>query len=162
MRNRVFRINAVLPILVLCIFAMLAVAVTSEAAGAYKREQLRTEQNYSSRIISSYVTEKVRQADPGSVTIGTVGKQPALFIRSQVTGSGETGNQESTGLLTCIYQYDGELMEQTVRQGDPVSPSGGTAIAKARVFTPVEESPGLLKLVYVGEGDTVMATYVKF
>ena len=84
MRNRVFRINAVLPILVLCIFAMLAVAVTSEAAGAYKREQLRTEQNYSSRIISSYVTEKVRQADPGSVTIGTVGKQPALFIRQVV------------------------------------------------------------------------------
>ena len=79
-----------------------------------------------------------------------------------MTGSGETGNQESTGLLTCIYQYDGELMEQTVRQGDSISPSGGTAIAKAKVFTAVEESPGLLKLVYVGEGDTVMAAYVKF
>ena len=137
MKNRIFRINMVLPILLFCFFALLALWVASGSVGAYRSQQDKLQENYSSRIISAYVGEKVRQADPGSVTIGEVGDSQALVIA-----------QDGGRWSTYIYRYDGKLMEQYTESGAAVDPGGGTEIAGAGAFRLEMVNDSLLKIVY--------------
>lgn len=147
MKNRIFRINTILPILLFCLFALLALWVASGSVGAYRSQQAKLQDNYSSRIVSAYVGEKVRQAEPGSVSIGSVGDSQALVI-------GQDGGRWST----YIYRYDGKLMEQYTEAGAAVDPRGGTEIADAGTFRLEMVSDSLLKITYsTGSGGTEAA-----
>lgn len=137
MKNRIFRINIVLPIMLFCLFALLALWVASGSVGVYRSQQAKLQDNYSSRIISAYVGEKVRQADPGSVSIGNVGDSQALVIA-----------QDGSRWSTYIYRYDGKLMEQYTETGTAVDPRGGTEIAEAGEFRLEMVNDSLLKITY--------------
>jgi hypothetical protein len=141
MDNKTFRINTVLPILLFCAFALLALWVASTSVRTYRREQAAAQENESGRIISAYIEQKVRQADPGTVAIGQIGGRPALVIA-----------QKDGSWTTYIYQYCGQLMEQAVQPGTAANPEGGTAVAEAKTFKLKWVQDGLLQVTSAAPG----------
>lgn len=135
MDNKTFRINTVLPILLFCAFALLALWVASTSVRTYRREQAAAQENESGRIISAYIEQKVRQAEPGTVSIGTFGGRQALVVA-----------QSDGGWTTYIYRYGSRLMEQAVQRGAAADPAGGTEIAETKTFTLKMVKPNLLRV----------------
>ena len=147
MRNRSSGINTVLTILLFCIFALTALWTVSASVGIYRQDQAAAGANNSSRIITSYIREKVRQADPGTVSIGSIGGSRAIVIA-----------QPDGVYCTYIYQYGGRLMEQYVQSGAAAAPEGGTEIAEAGSLRFETVRDGIIKVTCsAGEGssDTV-------
>ncbi|RRF92446.1 MAG: DUF4860 domain-containing protein [Eubacteriaceae bacterium] len=141
MKKRTFSVNVILPILLFGAFALLAMGVAVRSVRAYKQEEAAAKENESARVISAYIRQKVRQADPGTVAIGQIGRRQALVI-AQTDGS----------WTTYIYQYRGQLMEQAVQPGAAAAPEGGTAIAEAKTFKLKWVSPGLLQVTSAALG----------
>lgn len=149
MKNREFRINIVLPVLLFFIFALAGLWVVTASLQIFRQEQEESGQNASSRILSDYVAEKIRQADPGTVSIGALGDSQALLLA-----------QKEEGIVVYIYLYEGQLMEQYVPDDADVHPEGGTEIAPAAVFRLETPREGLLKVTCSVDGGHMETDYV--
>ena len=149
MDNRTFRINSVLSILLFCAFALLALWVASTSVRTYRQEQAAAQQNESGRIISAYIGQKIRQADPGTVSIGTFGGRQALVI-AQADGS----------WTTYVYRYGSRLMEQAVQRGASADPAGGTEIAETKMFRLKMMKSNLLRVQFTPVGGRRETAYM--
>jgi hypothetical protein len=141
MKKRTFSVNVILSILLFGAFALLAMGVAVGSVRAYKQEETSAKENEFARIISAYIRQKVRQADPGTVAIGQIGGRPALVIA-----------QKDGSWTTYIYQYCGQLMEQAVQPGTAANPEGGTAVAEAKTFKLKWVQDGLLQVTSAAPG----------
>lgn len=149
MNNRTFRINSVLPILLFCAFALFALWVASTSVRTYRQEQAAAQENETGRMISAYIDQKIRQADPGTVSIGTFGGRQALVI-AQSDGS----------WTTYVYRCGSRMMEQAVQRGASADPAGGTEIAEVTTFQLKMVKPNLLQVRFTPLGGRVKTAYM--
>jgi len=123
-------LNFLLPFLIVCVFAISALLVTSSGLQVYYGIQQQTDAIYQTRTGISYLTTKLRQ----------VTGEDTLRIENNGLVIGQTINGQS--YETHIYLQDGVLRESFIRAGD--SPGMGTPITRAQGFTIANEAPGLI------------------
>ena len=103
------------------LFGLLAICgllVLILAADIYQDTTTMADENYESRTVLSYLTEKIHQNDNGTVTIGSVDGTDSLIIRQDYDGE---------EYCTYIFEEDGMLKELFVRSGTAVSTADGKA-----------------------------------
>ncbi|MDR0886811.1 MAG: DUF4860 domain-containing protein [Clostridiales Family XIII bacterium] len=118
-RNRKSSINMMFTIALLAVFAMSALFVATIGTQVFQVTQENMEDNYETRTSLVYISEKVKQH---------IGHEVSLekFEGSDVIKLTTTYDDQSYD--TCIYEYKGQLMEATVKTGDPIDPKFGVAI----------------------------------
>jgi hypothetical protein len=90
-------INIILTVTLLGVFALAALTVAVLGAHVYESSADLMKSNYDTRTSLIYLSEKVRQAGDGELSVGSVGKNDALLIDEEIEG--ETYH-------TYIYVYD--------------------------------------------------------
>lgn len=100
-------IDTMFVICLMFLFILCAVSVIGIGASIYKKNVEQMSDNYSHRICSAYVTEKVRQADEN----GAVFTQE-LFGKNVLVLQDKQGDDLYD---TYIYEYEGYLMELYIR-----------------------------------------------
>lgn len=120
-------VNILLPLALLLMFAVSAVAVVLFAARVYRSTVENSALNQESQTALAYVCEKVHSADSaGTIRVGTLEGSDALILEE--IRSGERYN-------TYIYMYNGELKELFVKAGASVPGSSGRTVAVLESFS---------------------------
>lgn len=100
-------IDGVFVVSLLLMFVISALSVIAIGASIYKKNVSLMSDNYSHRIASAYITEKVRQSDIyGAVYVRNMFGENVLVMKQDIGG---------TLYDTYIYEYDGYLMELFAR-----------------------------------------------
>lgn len=123
-------LNFLLPFLIVCVFAISALLVTSSGLEIYHGIQKQTDATYQTRTSVSYLTTKLRQVT-GADTLTVENNE--LVIGQAIGGQ---------DYETHIYLQDGVLRESFIKAGD--SRGTGTPITRAQGFTIETEAPGLI------------------
>jgi hypothetical protein len=129
------------------LFVLSALAVITIGANIYKKNVSAMSDNYSHRIASAYVTEKVRQADnQGRVYVEDLFDQHALVLQDEIDG---------VLYNTYIYSYDGYLMELYARADlKDIYPQSGQKILEITSFNVDYVSDSLLSVnLILKDGD---------
>ncbi len=132
-------IDAVFILCLMFLFVLSALAVITIGANIYKKNVSAMSDNYSHRIASAYVTEKVRQADnQGRVYVEDLFDQHALVLQDEIDG---------VLYNTYIYSYDGYLMELYARADlKDIYPQSGQKILEITSFNVGYVSDSLLSV----------------
>ena len=132
-------IDAVFILCLMFLFVLSALAVITIGANIYKKNVSAMSDNYSHRIASAYVTEKVRQADnQGRVYVKDLFDQHALVLQDEIDG---------VLYNTYIYSYDGYLMELYARADlKDIYPQSGQKILEITSFNVDYVSDSLLSV----------------
>lgn len=132
-------IDAVFILCLMFLFVLSALAVITIGANIYKKNVSTMSDNYSHRIASAYVTEKVRQADnQGRVYVEDLFDQHALVLQDEIDG---------VLYNTYIYSYDGYLMELYARADlKDIYPQSGQKILEITSFNVDYVSDSLLSV----------------
>lgn len=119
-------VNILLPVALLLLFAVSAMAVLLFATRAYRAIVEDSAGDDASRTALAYVSEKLhRQGSAGEVSLGAIEDRQALVLAQRF--GGEAYN-------TYIYEYDGTLRELFVRAGTEVFPAAGRAVMELEDF----------------------------
>ncbi|MBE5840466.1 MAG: DUF4860 domain-containing protein [Butyrivibrio sp.] len=140
-------IDAVFILCLMFLFVLSALAVITIGANIYKKNVSAMSDNYSHRIASAYVTEKVRQADnQGRVYVEDLFDQHALVLQDEIDG---------VLYNTYIYSYDGYLMELYARADlKDIYPQSGQKILEITSFNVDYVSDSLLSVnLILKDGD---------
>ena len=132
-------IDAVFILCLMFLFVLSALAVITIGANIYKKNVSAMSDNYSHRIASAYVTEKVRQAD----------NQGRVYVKDLFEGHALVLQDEIDGVLynTYIYSYDGYLMELYARADlKDIYPQSGQKILEITSFNVDYVSDSLLSV----------------
>ncbi len=130
-------VNIMLPVALLLMFAVSALAVLLFATRAYQSIVRNSAQNDASRIALSYVSEKLHRLDAsGKISLDTLEGQEVLALEQE---HGEDRYR------TYIYVYDGELKELFVKEGTSVSLSSGRTVLELERFDMESLGDGLLR-----------------
>ena len=127
------------------LFGLLAICgllVLILAADIYQDTTTMADENYESRTVLSYLTEKIHQNDNGTVTIGSVDGTDSLIIRQDYDGE---------EYCTYIFEEDGMLKELFVRSGTAVSTADGKAVIPVEDFKMEALENGLLHFSCMSE-----------
>lgn len=136
------------------LFGLLAICgllVLILAADIYQDTTTMADENYESRTVLSYLTEKIHQNDNGTVTIGSVDGTDSLIIRQDYDGE---------EYCTYIFEEDGMLKELFVRSGTAVSTADGKAVIPVEDFKMEALENGLLHFSCMSEEGRKMDTVV--
>ena len=110
-------IDGPLTLLVFGIFAICIVFMLLAGAGAYKRLSSRDMESYSERTCLQYIATKLRSVQsPDSVDVVDFGDGRALQLTESINGE---------DYMTCIYSYEGQLMELYCLKGIKAGPRSG-------------------------------------
>jgi len=130
-------VNIMLPVALLLMFAVSALAVLLFATRVYQSIVRNSAQDDASRIALSYVSEKLHRLDAaGKVSLDDLEGQPVLVLEQ------EHGQSRYN---TYIYIYDRELKELFVKEGTPVSLSSGRTVLEVERFDMESVADGLLR-----------------
>lgn len=139
-RNRRKTVSATQIIFTIALFAFFAagaILVILFGARVYKSTVDKSAENYSSRTLLSYVTEKIHQNDrAGRVSVRELDGIPALELDN---------SDADTPYTTYIYLYDGSVRELTAIDGTDIQPGAGTAVLEAEEFVPEDLGDGLFR-----------------
>ena len=136
------------------LFGLLAICgllVLILAADIYQDTTTMADENYESRTVLSYLTEKIHQNDNGTVTIGSVDGTDSLIIRQDYDGE---------EYCTYIFEEDGMLKELFVRSGTAASTADGKAVIPVEDFKMEALENGLLHFSCMSEDGRKMDTVV--
>ncbi len=122
-------------LLLLLLFTFSAMLIAVLGSSVYRLILDRTDHTQDSRLVSAYLTQKIRQLNSaGSLSVETRDGVPVLSLSEEVNGAKYD---------TLLYCMDGELRELLYPEdGDAVSLSAGTEIMPltSLSFTILEES----------------------
>ncbi|WP_075721605.1 DUF4860 domain-containing protein [Roseburia sp. 499] len=150
--NRKHVIDMIFPFSLFFVFAVSALLVTLLAANIYQGTTTRGEDNYESRTVLSYVTEKIHQGDErGGVSLGTFDGHDSIIIWQAY---GEQNYQ------TYIYEDEGVLRELFIQEGVPANAADGTEIMEVHDFQMEQLQSGLLRFSCTSEDGEEMSTIV--
>lgn len=146
-------IDSVFVLSLMLLFLISALSVIAIGAGIYQKNVTGMSENYSHRIASAYVTEKVRQHDSeGNIYVKELFDQNALVMQEEKNGSLYD---------TYIYEYDGSLMELYARDDlDNFYPQSGQKILDISSFDVKEDTPGLITVVITLEDGEDELVYI--
>jgi len=120
-------INIVLPLALLLVFAVCAVAVLLFAADVYSETVSASALNDSSRTAVSYISEKIHRCDENvAVSIGSFDGCDSILIMQEYEGR---------QLCTYIYRYGDSLMELVAQPEAGLSADFGTEICRVSDFS---------------------------
>ena len=146
-------IDSVFVICLMLLFVLSALSVIAIGAAIYKKNIASMSANNSHRIASSYITEKVRQADDkGQIYVKEIFGENALVLTKSVKG-----------ILynTYIYDYDGHLMELFARDDlQQFYPQSGQKILAVTSFDIEQVSDNLMNVEIVLEDGTRDFLYI--
>ena len=121
-----------------CVFALCALTLVTLGANVYQRTVDHMESNFESRTPTSYITQKVRQADwENGVYVTQFDGIEALLMKQTI---------QETEYYTYIYEYEGYLCELFTRADLDMSASAGNQIVPIRSFHVAKENPHLISL----------------
>lgn len=150
--NRKHVIDMVFPFALFFVFAASSLLVILLAANIYQGTTAMTENNYESRTVLSYVTEKIHQGDDnGGVSLDTFNGHDSIKIRQTY---GEQNYQ------TYIYEDEGVLRELFIREGVEASLADGREIMKVRDLQMEQLEPGLFRFSCTSEDGKELSTVV--
>ena len=146
-------IDSVFVICLMLLFVLSALSVIAIGATIYKKNVSGMTSNNSHRVASSYVTEKVRQADNnGQVYVKEIFGENALVLTSEVGGSLYN---------TYIYDYEGYLMELFARDDlTTFYPQSGQKILEISSFDIEQVSDNLMNVTIVLKDGTKDFLYI--
>lgn len=131
------KIDSVFMLLLLSLFAATAFTLVLIGTKQYRSITNAMNENHDERIISSYLTEKIRQNDmTGACDIVDLQGVPALSFTSTDSGISYT---------TYIYYYKEALREIVVTDSSVFSLSSGQEIISIRAFQAEFVSDSLLR-----------------
>lgn len=114
------KLTMLIPLLVLCVFAVCVLGVLLAGAQVYGRLTDRGQQTYNHRTAAQYIATRVRQADrAGSVAVEDFGGTQALVLREEAAGK---------TYLTRVYCHDGSLRELFTPESGAFSPDDGEVL----------------------------------
>lgn len=132
-------IDTMFVICLMFLFFLCAVSVIAIGASIYKKNVEKMADNYSHRISSAYLTEKVRQADENGAVFTT-----ELFGKKVLVLQGKNGDALFD---TYIYEHDGYLMELYIRDDiKTFYPQSGQKILQISSFNVDEVSDTVLSV----------------
>lgn len=100
-----------------CIFAFSSIALIMFGSQIYKNTLKNMDYNFNSRTCSSYLTEKIRQADEAdSIEILQTESQTILMLHTQI---------DNLEYVTALYEYDHHLYELFARTDIPLPLDAG-------------------------------------
>ncbi len=110
----------------LFLFAFFSMTLVVLGAQVYKSTISSTQEDFNTRTVSFYLTEKIRQYDTaGNVSVTTFGDGDAILLQQEIDG---------TTYNTYLYLYNGYITELFVADGNELSPESGQAILAAYAF----------------------------
>ncbi len=134
--------DVVFPLVLFCVFAVMALGLVVTGANVYSQTVSSMEENYESRTALAYVAEKIRQNDrTGAVSA----KDGVLTISDQ---------DEDGSYVLYIYEHDGYLTELSTRAGLEFSPEAGQPILEVEEFSVSETPEGMIQIT-AGNGDGI-------
>ncbi len=130
-------IEGVFVLLLFAVFAVTIVAVLALGANSYRNLVERDNEAYNKRIITSYVSAKIRDNDAaGAVKVGGYVNPdqkdgiPTLHLYQYIDGQ---------MFDMRIYYYQGYIYELFTTESNAMSPEAGNQIVEARGFSLKEE-----------------------
>ena len=146
-------IDSVFVICLMLMFLLSALSVIAIGATIYKKNVSSMSSNNSHRVASSYITEKVRQADDnGQVYVKEIFGENALVLTTEVGGSLYN---------TYIYDYEGNLMELFARDDlKNFYPQSGQKILEISSFDIEDVSDSLMIVTIVLKDGTRDFLYI--
>jgi hypothetical protein len=146
-------IDTMFVICLMFLFVLCAVSVIGIGASIYNKNVGQMADNYSHRITSAYVTEKVRQADENGAVF-----TKELFGKNVLVLQEQQGNDLYD---TYIYEYEGYLMELYIRDSiKTFYPQSGQKILKVNSFNVAENTDSVLEVDIVTEDGNKNRLYI--
>lgn len=141
--------DGVFILLLFAVFAITVVSVLALGANSYKRLVQRDDDAYNRRIITSYVTAKIRNHDENGA----------------IVAGGFTTPQEEDGIETLhffqmidgerfdfrIYFYDGYIYELFTLADNEIEPEAGNRIMEAQGLS-FEQTGSLIRITAIDAG----------
>lgn len=132
-------VNILLPVALLLMFAVSALAVLMFATRTYQSTTQNSSRNDSSRIVLSYVSEKVHRYDSaGKISIDTVDGHEVLLLEQ------EHGENR---YYTLIYMYENELKELFVKADSTMDLAYGRTVMEISDFKMEYAGDELLRFI---------------
>lgn len=129
-------------LLLFAAFAVLTLLQALYGAAVYERVVGRMDDGYHLRASLSYVANKLHAYDgAGEIDIEDADGLPVLCLWDE----GKQG-------VTCVYFFDGALMEQYIEASTRFEPAAGQRIAELADFTFSEAQGGFSFTAYTFEG----------
>ena len=136
--RRSTKIDGVFVIALFTMFAVTAFLLILIGAKQYQNTANTMDNNYETRTISSYLTEKLRQNDTlGNVSITKLEGIPALSLKT---------TENNISYVTYIYYYENALREIVVNDSSVFSLESGQEIIQTGGFVAEVVSQDLLKI----------------
>lgn len=131
-----------------CVFALCALTLVTLGANVYQRTVDHMESNYESRTPTSYITQKIRQADwEDAVYVTQFDGVEALLMKQSI---------QDIEYHTYIYEYEGYLCELFTRADLEMSASAGNQIIPIRSFHVEKENAQLITFEITTENREVL------
>jgi len=145
------RIDVVFVLLLLALFAAASFTLVLIGTKQYRFVTNTMSDNHEKRIISSYLSEKIRQNDTAdSIDIVNLKGIDALSFSSEENGIAYT---------TYIYYYENALREIVVTPSSVFSLSSGQEIIALQDFSPEFASPSLIRVNITDTGGNDVILY---
>lgn len=134
------------------VFLISALFIVLFGARIYRNTASGMNENFKSRTVISYITEKIRQHDhEEGVSVIDYNGTPVLRLADEI---------EDSLYYTYLYEDDGYLAELTAKSDFEFNKSGGQKIVKTDGFTIEAVSDALFKIsLNISDGQT-MTYYV--
>ncbi len=145
-------VNILLPLALLLMFAISALAVLLFAAKIYRSTVENSTMNDESRTALSYVSEKIHSGDSsGCVRLESLQGVDALVLEQSYAGE---------IYCTYVYQYEGMLKELFVKAGTEIPLSAGRTILELESFSMTAYSDDLLLFTCTDHSGQSASAYV--
>ena len=113
------------------VFAICALMLVIIGADVYKKTVSSMDTNYASRTAYAYISEKIRQLDEkDAIEVCSFGDGDAIFIERDI---------KDRKFYTCLYLYDGSLMELFTDTPELLGPEAGSRIMDMTSFSVSKE-----------------------
>ena len=132
--------DVLFPLILFCVFAVMALGLVVTGAGVYSRTVSSMEEGYSSRTALAYVAEKLRQND----------RAGAVSVSDNVLSLYDS--DENGAYVLYIYSYEGYLTELSTREDLDFSPEAGQKLLKLSDFSVSETAEGMIRVSVRAKG----------
>ncbi len=152
--NKTHIIDILFVLALFAVFAFCALILVILGANIYKNTVASMNDNFTSRIAYSYISEKIRQNDTYEcISIGELEGTQALVFSTDVYGS---------QYATYIYYHDGNLKELFMRAGSDIGSNplnAGTPIMELKEFRLEYVNQDLIAITFHTTGDDSKTVY---
>lgn len=134
------------------LFAIGSLLIVLFGADAYHKTVKHIDQDYETRILTTYLNEKIRQTS-NQAHIYTASHQGVCILVIQ-------DEYKTPDVQTCLYAYKNVLREQTVSSLDQFSFASGDEILKVKQFEAEYQNETLLKLQIYDKNNHMLVLYI--